>query len=429
MSAESSASSITTAATSRGHKNISTYALIIGIIGLGISIAGLFRGLSESDPRPLLGWLIGFSFWFSILIGTLYFIMLFYLFDSGWSVIVRRQLEHAVAGLKWLALVFFPLLLVSLLHDKNPGILWEWLNEEKLLTGGEGAEIDVLYQAKSSYLNISFFFFRAVFFFMIWIGLAEFFRWSSFSMDRDGDIRHIRRCRIFAAIGVIVTSLTLTFASIDWLKTLEYHWFSTMYGVWFFTSCILSSLAATVIACYLLRIHGHLKGVLNNAHFYYLGCLMLAFTVFWAYISFSQYFLIYNANIPEETFWYNIREINPDGGKNSWWWVSMGLIFCHFFFPFLWLLWYKNKFGLRIVFISAWILLVHLLDLYWNILPGKIHLEDGYSIRQFEISIWDISMILGAGGICAWAYLRSMKKAQLIPIRDPRILESINAHE
>jgi len=429
MSAESAAPSIATAAPAKGDNNLSTYALIIGIIGLGISIVGLFKGLSESDPRPLLGWLIGFSFWFSILMGSLYFIMLFYLFDSGWSVIVRRQFEHAVSGLKWLALVFSPLLLISLFHDKDPGILWGWLNEEKALNTGEGLEIDVLYQAKSAYLSSKFFILRAIFFFFIWIGLAEIFRSSSFSMDQDGDLKHIRRCRIFAAVGVIVTSLSLTFASIDWLKSLEYHWFSTMYGVWFFASSILSSLAAIVIACYLSRTRGHLKGVLTNAHFYYLGCLMLAFTVFWAYISFSQYFLVYSANIPEETFWYNIREINPDGAKNSWWWVSMGLLFCHFFFPFLWLLWYNNKFGLRIVFISVWILIVHLLDLYWNILPGKIHLETGDTIRQFGISPWDISMILGAGGICVWAYLRSMKKNQPIPLRDPRILESINAHE
>lgn len=429
MSTESAASICTTTVSSKGHNNLSSYALLIGIIGLGISGFGLFRGLSESDPRPLLSWLIGFSFWFSILMGTLYFIMFFYLFDSGWSVIIRRQLEHAVAGLKWLALVFSPLLFISIFHDQNPGILWEWLNQEKILAGSTGTEVDVLYLSKSSYLSANFFFFRAVIFFLIWIGLAEVFRWSSFSMDQDGDIKHVRRCRIFSAVGVILTSLTLTFASIDWLKSLEYHWFSTMYGVWFFASSILSSLAATVIACYLLRAQGRLKGILTNAHFYYLGCLMLAFTVFWAYISFSQYFLVYNANIPEETFWYNIREINPDGGKNSWWWVSLGLIFCHFFFPFLWLLWYKNKFGLRIVFISVWILIVHLLDLYWNILPGKIHLDGGYAIQQFGISFWDISMVIGAGGICVWSYLKSLNKAQIIPVRDPRILESINAHE
>jgi len=429
MSTKTIGSSNKTMVQTKRHSNKSTYALIIGVIGLAISIIGLFKGLSQSDPRPLLGWLIGFSFWFSILIGSLYFIMLFYLFDSGWSVIVRRQFEHAVSGLKWIALIFSPLLIISLFYDKDPGILWGWLNEEKLLKSAKGHGVDVLYQAKSPYLSSKFFIIRSVFFFFIWIILAEVFRNVSFSMDRDGNLKHIRRGRVFASIGVIVTSLSLTFASIDWLKSLDYHWFSTMYGVWFFTSSILASLATIVIVCYLFQKQGQSGKIFNNAHFYYLGCLMLAFTIFWAYISFSQYFLVYNANIPEETFWYNIREINSDGTKNSWWWVSLGLLFFHFFFPFLWLLWYKNKFGLRIVFISAWILIVHLLDLYWNILPSKIHLPTGDVIRQFNISFWDISMILGTGGICLWAYLRSMEKHKSIPLRDPRILESINAHE
>ena len=428
MSSEVTATTSAPAAAG-GKKDLSTLALIIGTIGLIISLIGLLIGLRNADPRPLIGWLIGLSFWLSISIGMLFLIMLFYLFDSGWSVIIRRQLEHAVSSLKWLALIFLPLLFVCWFYQDDPGILWAWVNTDKILISGETVGSDVLYQAKSGYLNITFFSLRTIVFFLIWIGLAEIFRFSSYAMDRDGDLKHVRRCRVFAAAGIIITSLTVTFASIDWFKSLDYHWFSTMFGVWFFSACIWSSLAATVIICYLLQKHGYLKGILNNAHYYYLGCLMLAFTVFWAYISFSQYFLVYNANIPEETYWYNLREVNADGSKNSWWWISLGLIFFHFFFPFLWLLWYKNKYGARIVFISVWFLIFHLIDLYWNILPGKIALESGYMIRQFTISIWDVSMILGAGGICTWSFARSMKKAQAIPIHDPRILESTNAYE
>ena len=158
---------------------------------------------------------------------------------------------------------------------------------------------------------------------------------------------------------------------------------------------------------------------------------MLAFTVFWAYISFSQYFLIYNANIPEETFWYNMREMNFDGTKNSWWWVSMGLIFMHFFFPFLYLLWYKNKFSSRLRFIAIWILVFHFLDLYWNIVPQKLATDShgGYTVRQFGISWIDITMFLGVGAVVIWAFLKSAAKERPIPIRDPRIEESINCHE
>ena len=213
---------------------------------------------------------------------------------------------------------------------------------------------------------------------------------------------------------------------------LEYHWFSTMYGVWFFAASMRAALSATVLALfYMATREDGLKGIIKPVHFYLIGCIMLAFTVFWAYISFSQYFLIYNANIPEETFWYNMREMNSDGSKNSWWWVSMGLIFFHFFVPFLYLLWYKNKFSLRLRFIAIWILVFHLLDLYWNIVPQKLATDShgGYTVRQFGISWIDVTMFLGVGAVVIWAFLKSAARERPIPIRDPRIEESINCHE
>jgi hypothetical protein len=164
-----------------------------------------------------------------------------------------------------------------------------------------------------------------------------------------------------------------TIASIDWFKTLNYHWFSTMYGVWFFSASMRAALSATVLMLFWQagRREG-LKGILQPVHTYLLGCLMLAFTVFWAYISFSQFFLIYNANIPEETFWYNIRELTTSGSKSGWYLISRLLIFLHFFAPFLFLLWYKNKFAWRLKMVAIWILVFHFVDLIWNILPQKL---------------------------------------------------------
>jgi len=176
-----------------------------------------------------------------------------------------------------------------------------------------------------------------------------------------------------------------------------------------------------------------LKGLFNRGHRYDIGCMMLAFTVFWAYISFSQYFIIYNANIPEETFWYNIREKNFDGSVNSWWWVSMLLIFGQFLMPFLVLLWYKTKVVVwRSVAVSIWILSFTVLDLYWNIIPGKLVVPDhgeGYLVRQFSVTIYDIAALIGVGGVCIWVMCRSMKKTEPIPIKDPNIQNSINYAE
>ena len=410
------------AAADRGSGNKSFLFLIVGLVLIALSAIGLFTG-SETDPaRPFVGWILGISFWLSILIGMLFLTMIWWMFDAGWSVIIRRQLEHAVGAFPYLALIFLPLVLLSVLSGDKTGIPWIWMNSDAIVPGGHGTVAhDVLYQSKAGYLGQGFFIVRYVLYFGVWTTLALLFRRWSFNMDRTGDHSNVHRSRKLAAAGLFLCAFATTFAAIDWFKSLNYHWFSTMYGVWFFAACMRAGLSATVLTLFYMA--GREDGLM--------GCIMLAFTVFWAYISFSQYFLIYNANIPEETFWYNMRELNADGSKNSWWWVSMGLIFLHFFVPFLYLLWYRNKFAARLRFIAIWILTFHLLDLYWNIVPQKLA-EDShghYMIRPFGISWVDVTMFLGVGAIVIWSFLKSAARERPIPIRDPRIEESINCHE
>ena len=407
--------------------------LIGGLILIAVSVVGLFVG-SEADPsRPFIGWLLGISFWLSILIGMLFLVMIWWMFDSGWSVIVRRQLEHAISAFPYLAIIFLPLILLSLFSSDSGQVPWIWMNSEAIVPGGHGTVAeDSLYVAKSGFLSQSFFVARYVIYFCVWSGLAYLFRKWSFNMDKTGDHVNIHRSRKLAAVGLFLCAFATTFAAFDWFKTLNYHWFSTMYGVWFFAACMRAALSATVLSLfYLATREDRLKGIVKPVHFYMIGCLMLAFTVFWAYISFSQYFLIYNANIPEETFWYNIREMNHDGSKNSWWWVSLGLVFFYFLVPFIYLLWYKNKFAMRIRVVAIWILIFHLLDLYWNIVPQELATDShgGYTVRQFGVHFVDITMLLGVGGVVIWAFLKSAAKERPIPIRDPRIEESINCHE
>lgn len=407
--------------------------LIAGLVLIGLSFLGLFTG-SEADPtRPFIGWILGISFWLSILIGMLFLLMIWWMFDSGWSVIVRRQLEHAIGAFPYLALIFLPLVVLSMIDPGSSTVPWIWMDQGALVPGGHGTvSQDVLYVAKLPYLDRFFFVARYFLYFAVWILLAFSFRKWSFNMDRTGDHGNVHRSRKLAAAGLFLCALATTFASIDWFKSLNYHWFSTMYGVWFFSASMRAALSATVLAMfYMLSRPEGLKDILKPVHFYFMGCLMLAFTVFWAYISFSQYFLIYNANIPEETFWYNIRELGSDGLKNSWWWVSLGLVFMHFLVPFLFLLWYKNKFGARLKFIAIWILVFHLLDLYWNIVPQKLATDShgGYTVRAFGINWVDVTMFLGVGAIVIWAFLKSAARERPIPIRDPRIEESINCHE
>lgn len=405
-----------------------TLFLIAGLVLLGISAVMMVMG--GADPaRPFLGWILGLSFWLSILVGMQFLLMIWWLFDAGWAVVVRRQFEHAMAGFPYLALIFLPLVILSL-GFSDTRIPWIWMNADALIAGGGTVIEDVLFLHKAPYLNQTFFVIRYILIFATWIGLAYYLRKWSFQMDETGDPANVHNSRKLAALGMFLCALATTLASVDWFKSLNYHWFSTMYGVWFFSACMRAGLSAGVLLLFyqMTRPEG-LKGIVKPAHFYFLACLMFAFTVFWAYISFSQYFLIYSANIPEEVFWFNIREINKDGSKNSWWWVSMALIFLHFLLPFLYLLWNKNKYGVKLKFIAIWILAFHLLDLYWNIIPQKLAANGAdYTVRQFSIHPADITVFLGVGAICVWAYLKSAAQYRPIPIRDPRIKESINCH-
>lgn len=406
-------------------KNPAIIALIVGVIGLVVAGFGFYQGWENSDVRPMMSWLIGIAFWLSIAVGLLFLTQIWYVFHARWPIVVRRQAEHYMAVFPWLFLLFIPLLLVPFLHE-NPGLIWKWMNGVNELPGHGTVATDPLYQWKSPYLNIGFFAIRAVGIFALFTIIAGLLRKWSFDTDKTGNINNTHNARRLSAIGLFLCAAAATMGAIDWFKSLEYHWFSTMYGVWFFSASMRAALGFVLIVCVILATKGYLKGIFNQGHRYDLGCMMLAFTVFWAYISFSQYFIIYNANIPEEVFWYNIRE------KAGWWTVSMGLVFGQFLIPFLLLLWYKTKVVIwRSVFVSVWILLFTVLDLYWNIVPGKIpaHNEYGYEVRPFSIEIYDIAALIGVGGICIWVMLRSMKKTEPIPIRDPNIEKSINYAE
>ena len=420
-----------------GKKDPSFLFLIGGLACLALALVHFFFFENEADPsRAFSGWLLGASFWISIQIGLLFLLMIWWLFDAGWSVIIRRQIEHVLSGFFWLGLVMLPLILIAVFMAGSDKISWIWMNPEAIDPSGHGTvDHDVLLQAKSPFLNPPFFVVRFFVIFAIWSGLVYLFRSWSFKMDATGDHKYIHRSRKLAAAGIVLCALATTLGSIDWFKSLNYHWFSTMYGVWFFAASMRAALSALVLICFWQagRDRG-LRGILQPAHTYLIVCLMLAFTVFWAYISFSQFFIIYNANIPEETFWYNIRELAADGSTNSWYYVSRSLIYLHFFAPFLWLLWNKNKYGLRLKVVAVWILVFHFVDLAWNILPqkmGEAEPVDGvyFTVRAFSINPSEVLVFLAAGSICAWAFLCSLNSQRVIPIRDPRILESIHVHE
>lgn len=411
---------------------LAIWALLVGLMGLGYAGFAAYQGFMIHDSRPILSWLLGFSFWFSILIGMLFLIMIWHVFGATWPIVIRRQLEHALAAFPYLALVFAPLVLI-IWFTSEPGIVWHWLDLGYVLPGGQTVGEDVIFHSKEAYLNKDFFTIRVIIYFLFWCFLAKVLRLCSFAQEKDGRLCWTHRAHNISAAGIPLCALITTFAVFDFYMSLSYHWFSTMYGVWFFATSMRAGLAATVIICFFLATKGHLKGFYNQAHRYDLGSLCFAFTVFWAYIVFSQYFLIYNANIPEETFWFNIRELNANWEKNSWWSVGLwGLFGGYFVVPFLYLLFYKNKITpWRFLLIAFWILAFHIIDLYYNIFPSQTAADNaaGYTVNEFSIISSDIAALLGVGGLFLWAFLRSIPKAAPIPIRDPRIEGSIHHHE
>jgi hypothetical protein len=393
--------------------------LIAGVAGLGLTALGFL--VTGNHQGVALSYLVGVAYWTTVAIGMLLLVLIHHIVDAGWSTVIRRQFEHGLSAFPWLGLLFLPLLISAWV---KPGLVWPWMDLNHVIHGGHLVGEDPLYLKKASFLNVRMFTGMTVGFFAVWVWLSTRLRQASFTQDGDGNVKWTFMNRKTAAFGIPLTALALSFAAIYWMKSLEYHWFSTMYGVWYFANCVRAGLAfGVVITCWLYA-RGDYKGIYNTNQFHCLVALAFAFVVFWAYVTFSQYFLIWNANVPEETFWYNIRE------SGDWWYIGMLLLFGHFFVPFLAWLRYGNKAQrFPALLISIWIAFIILIDLCYNILPA-LKGADGEPFPFLSLNLlWVLTSVIGVGGICVWAYLRSFPTARLIPIRDPRIVESLTYHE
>jgi hypothetical protein len=395
-------------------------ALGIGVAGIALTWLGVFV---SGVHIVATAWLVGLCYWTAMALGFLLLTMIHHVFDAMWAIALRRQLEHGISAFKWLALLFIPLLLVSIFGPKDT--VWPWLNPSHYLAAEHKTVADdVIYAKKSGFLNFRALLLGTAVFYGIWCLLSARLRRASFSQDADGDVKWTHKNRFTSAVGIPLTGLSLTAAAIYWMKSLEYHWFSTMYGVWYFADCMRGCLSLSVLIMLWLWNRGDYKGILNRSHLHSIGQLMLAFTVFWGYIAFSQYFLIWNADVPEETFWFNEREFG------DWWWVGMFLVFIHFLLPFLLLLSYRFKVTHRnIRRIACLILCTIFVDLCWNILPA-LKDADGNALPFLSLTLlWSLTATIGIGGICVWSYLRSLPTTKLIPIHDPRIGECLTFHD
>jgi hypothetical protein len=365
--------------------------LIFGIIGFLIE-----------PVRASFSYLVAFMFLVSIGVGSLFLIALEYITGAEWSTPFRRLSEFLASSVPLLIIFAIPLILSmqSLFHWTHT----EVVNEDAILKG------------KSPYLNTTFFIVRVVVIFGIWSLFYYFFSKNSLKQDTTKDQRLTKRNIVLSGVFIPIFAITITMAAVDWLMSLEPHWFSTIFGVYYFSGSVWVSLAALTLTVILLNERGYLSSRLNNDHYYSLGTLMFAFTCFWGYIAFSQYMLIWYANLPEENFWFLNR------WTGGWQYFSILLILVHFIIPFGALLSYPAKTNpKRLKFMSVWIILSHYLDLYWLAMPNLEVNGHGY-----VFSWLDFVFPIGILGLLILIFNMKAKKHNLIPVGDPKLQRGLD---
>jgi hypothetical protein len=369
-------------------------AAAIGLAGIGGTLA-----VGGDHHENYYAYLTAFMFYLSIALGGLFFCMIFFLTRSGWNVAVRRIAESAAATLPVFALLFIPVLLGKehIYHWMVPG----------------AADHDPLLQWKQGYLNVGFFLARAGVYFLIWTALSLTFRGLSVRQDTSGDNTITRRLQALAAPGIALGALSITFATFDWNMSIDYHWFSTMYGVIYFAGSFMSLFALLAIVTTLFRSQGLTKNYISVEHQHGIGKMMFGMNCFWAYTSFSQFMLIWYADIPEETIWYLHR------WEGSWRAVSILLVVGHFVLPFFFLMSRHIKRNpVTLVLGAVWLLGMHYLDLFWMIMPNVYHGNASFGLSE-------ILSFVGVGGVFVGAFTFLLSRAPLIPVKDPRLPESL----
>ncbi len=370
-------------------------ALVVGILGLLVSILGF----TSDRTQFFYSYLVAFVFWTSIGLGGLFFTMLHHLADAKWSMVLRRISESVMSTLPLMGLFAIPLLFG--IHD-----LYHSSHADVMAT-------DELLKAKEPFLNQAFFIIRTVGYFVIWSLLTFFLFRNSVKQDSVHSDKLTAQWRRVSAPGMILFAVTSTFAAFDWLMSLDPHWYSTIYGVYMFTGGFLAAISFIILSASYQRRQGILKEEITIEHYHDLGKLLFGFLVFWAYMAFSQYFLIWYANIPEETVWF------LDRWENAWKSLSLLMIFGHFAFPFLALLTRGAKRSVVwLSVMSCWILFMRWVDIYWLAMP-TLH-EHG---PQFS---WiDLSTMCGIGGIFIWYCWRKYTSHPVLPVNDPGLKESL----
>jgi hypothetical protein len=347
-------------------------------------------------------YLLAFMFFLSLCLGAMFLVMVHHLFDAAWSVPVRRVAEHMMFLLPVMGVLFIPIAILA-----KP-VIYNWMQHDP--------HLDHALHAKHPLFTLPGFYIVAIILFAVWTWLSWGLRRWSLEQDRTGAAICTYKMRKYSAGGIYLFALSLTLGAIMWMKALEHQWFSTMYGVYYFAACTWTALATVYVIAAFLKRTGPLSGVVHTRQMHDIGVLLFAFTVFYAYVTFSQYFLIWNAAMPEETFWYVKRE------AGTWWQICMLLVFGHFALPFLLLLRIDAKLSLPVMIpLCLWIWLMHFCDMSFNIMP-VLH------PANFVVHWMDIACVMFFAGALSLVFIKYFNSHPPYPLKDPRLGEALGVH-
>jgi len=372
--------------------NIILLVTFIGVLGLGIWVFTCVNNPKDA----FFSYLIAYMATLTISLGCLIFVLIQYAVRAGWSVVVRRIAEVISATIPLFLILFIPILI-------GAKYLFPWMDID---------HIDPVLQSKLPYLNTTFFTIRSFGYLIIWSMMGLWFYIKSIKSDKILKESDIRINLMLSAPCIFIFALSISFASFDWIMSLQPHWYSTIFGVYIFSGSILSALCLITIILIVLQKYNFATKIITLEHYHDLGKLIFGFTVFWAYIAFSQFIIMWYAAIPEEMEFYYHRL------QHGWEYLSWIMPISHFFLPFFVLLSRHMKRHKVVLFCSCiWIIIMHFIDIYWLILPAG-------SALTFTISL----LVSTVGISCIWIGLIIwiLLKGHIIPIKDPRLIESIN---
>ncbi len=376
-----------------GIERLGKTALAAGVAALVVCAALGFR-----DPVQFFrSYLLAFVFWIGLPLGCAAILMLHNMIGGTWGFPLRRPLESGTKTFPLMAVLVLPILF------RLP-VLYSWADPVKV-------QADSLLQYKHLYLNVPFFLARTIFYFFVWILITYLLNKWSRQQDETGEAALTQRIKRLSAPGLLIFELTVTFASVDWVMSLEPHWYSTIYGMIFMVTQVLAAMAVMTVTVIRLSPEESLKGMVTPKLLNDYGNLLLVFTMLWAYLSFSQFLIIWGGNLREEIPWYMSR------ARGGWAGVGLILIIFHFAVPFLLLL---TRFAKRRAKIMSWLaaglIVMSLVDIFWLLTPAFNHAGP-----EFHLTDW--LAILGIGGLWLWRFTSQLQGRPLLPLHDPRLKE------